>query len=88
MAHVFFIKMGQHRPLFIYFGLFKQTSIQFLQQINVAHVLNDSSFMLYRAKFIGRLQPYLKNWAIPGLFIYLFWSFQQLTVNMFVMKSS
>ena len=30
----FFKKMGQPRPLFVYFRLFKQT-LQFLQQINV-----------------------------------------------------
>ena len=34
-----FFKMGQSRPLFLFiFGLFKQTLLQFLQQINVKNV--------------------------------------------------
>ena len=35
-SHKLFLKMGQPRPLLSFiFGLFKQTSLQILQQINV-----------------------------------------------------
>ena len=35
-SELIFLKMGQSRPLFLFiFGLFKQTLLQFLQQINV-----------------------------------------------------
>ena len=39
MSMVLYLKMGQPRPpLLFIFGLFKQTSLQILQQINVKNV--------------------------------------------------
>ena len=43
-SELIFLKMGQSRPLFLFiFGLFKQTLLQFLQQINVKNVHPVSS---------------------------------------------